>query len=244
MFQEAARSNQQRWIADKRNLAALETLSLAEDSAGDIWEEFGDLAQAQRLRQSAYAHAAALLHADNATAANRNRVRASRVEAVRGLWLMAGDRGDYRAFFENADPSGEQIRAVLAESWTDRANLISTFGTPVTSRLEASRMAIDLSSALATASPSTSNRLGLAHSLQSEGDGLHAAARASSGTESANAYRRSQEQYLEALKILNSLKESGILPSTENPVLVDLTNSLASAGEGLHPRPENAVSHR
>jgi tetratricopeptide (TPR) repeat protein len=76
MFQEAARSSQQRWTANKRNLAALETLSLGEDAAGDIWEEFGDLAQAQRLRESAYAHATAFLHADNAAAANRNRVRA------------------------------------------------------------------------------------------------------------------------------------------------------------------------
>jgi hypothetical protein len=66
---------------------------------------------------------------------------------------------------------------------------------------------------LAAASPSTANRVGLAHSLRPEGDAFCEAARSSSGMESIDAYQHGHDCYFETLKILDSLKQSGKRPS-------------------------------
>jgi len=222
-FEQAARDGDQQWSADKQNLNALETLRLAELGAAFALENLGDHPQALRLREAGYTRAAA----------NRAGSAASRADAVRGLWTIAGDRGDYRPFFENGNPTREQILAALASGWRNRADAIDTFGSSIPSRLEAAGKALELSRQLVAADASAANRLGLAQSLRSEGDAFRAAARCSKGPESISAYQHSRDCYAEALGILTSLKQSGALLSADNGGFITLTNNLADADERL-----------
>jgi hypothetical protein len=233
MFQQSARESAARWSADAHNWGALESLSRAEDGAAATLEQLGDLPQALRLRRSAYTHALTLFHADSTTASNRERLQASRADAVRSLWLTAGETGDYRPLFEIAAPTREQVHAAVAESWTNLADLLTSLANPVAARLDASAKAVDLSRQLTAGSPSAAHRLALARSLRSAGDAFREAAHSASGSESLDAYGRSQECYQEALRILDGLEQSGSLPAAESAALVSVTNHLAGAGERL-----------
>jgi tetratricopeptide (TPR) repeat protein len=217
-FQQAARDSDQQWSADKKNLSTLETLRLAELGAAFTMEALGDLQRALRLRESGYARA---------------RSAAKRADAVRGLWIIAGDRGDYRPFFENGNPTREQILTALADGWRNHAEAMETFGSPIPARLEAAGKALEFTRQLAAADPSAANRLALANSLRLEGDARRAAAHCSKGAESISAYQHSRDSYVEALKILTSLKESGQLPGAGQASLIRLTNHLADAGDRL-----------
>jgi len=214
IFQQAARGSEQEWSADRQNRSALETLRLAEAAASLALEELGDLPQALRVRESSYARLAAL----SPTSGTREQARASRADAVRGLWLIAGERGDYRPFFANAPPTREQVRADLACAWRLQAELRGNFGL---ASVEAAANSVELSRQLVAADPSIANRLELARSLRTEGDALRAAG------------QHDRDSYGEALKILNSLKESRELPSGVSADLIVLTNHLAEAEERL-----------
>jgi hypothetical protein len=242
-FQQAARASEQQWSADSQNLSALETLRLAEGAAAFTLEELGDLPGALRLRESGYGHAVALWKADPGTAGNRDRWRASRADAVRGLWLIAAEGGDYGRFFEKGSPAREQLRADLAYGWRVRAEFIDNFGSSLPWRVEAATNSVALSRQLVATTPSITNRLELARSLLTAGDAIRAAKALSHATEQGAAYLHSRDAYQEGVKILNSLKDSGELPMAGNADLMTLTNNLADAEERLREsRNQHAVS--
>ena len=104
-----------------KNVSALDNLRLSEAWAAFTLEQLGDLPQALRLRESYYARALALMKADPANAHNRTIYRVGQENAVRELSLLdgdkAGDKADYRRFFENGNPTLDEIRAMLARGW-------------------------------------------------------------------------------------------------------------------------------
>lgn len=216
-FEHAARESQQEASADTQNLKALETLRLVRFRADFLRENLGDVA---------------LLKSGNGSAGDRGRSAANREEGVRGRSITVSDRAGYRPLFDSGNPAGAQILA-LAQRWRNRADGMESFGSPIPSRLSASGKALELSRQVAAADPSTANRLGLAHSLRSQGDAFRAAARCSRGAESTSAYQHSRDDYEEALQILTSLKQSGLLPIPEEIDLMRLTNDLTDARERL-----------
>lgn len=216
-------------------MSALETLTLAERGAAFVMEALGDLGQALVLRESTY---------KRMIAANRDRATASRADAVRGLWIVAGDRGNYRSLFE-ANPGQDDILNALAAGWRNHAEAMETFGGPIPSRLEAVGKALELNRRLAVANPSPANRLSLALSLGLEGNAFRAAARFSDEREWILAYQHGRGAYAEASGILTSLKQSGQLSIAGDASLIALTSNLADAGERLREGYEaRAISRR
>lgn len=232
-FQQAARDSQQRWLADKRNVDALDTARLAEFQAAFILESLGDLPQALRLRESCFARSAAMLKYDVGNANHYSILNESRADAVRALWMISAERGDYRPFFSGAAPAREQILADVASSWRSRADLISAYGFPVPHWLEAAGKATEFARKLVAIDSSTVNAVGLARSLRAEGDSLRASARLSKGVEAAAAFRRSRDRYREAARILDALRSSDHMSGGSNAERIALNNNLADIGDRL-----------
>jgi tetratricopeptide (TPR) repeat protein len=234
LFQRAAAESEKLWTSNPKNLSALETLRLSEGWAGFILEELGDFPQSVNSRKSSYTRALALLKSDRGTPANGVHYRVSQAHIVRDLSLLDGDHADYHPYFENGNPTGEEIRAVLAFAWRYRASVMYTAGSPIPSRLQSAQKAVGLSRQLVAHNPSVTNRVLLSESLMEEGDVFIAQARYSEGTEMTSAYQASRDRYAESLGVLNSLKEAGNLPSEQKANLVTVANHLAEAEERVH----------
>jgi hypothetical protein len=220
LLDQATRDSQRQWFGGRQDLSALETLRQATDWAAWTREELGDLPQAMRLRESNLREPA-----DNSPAA--------RAEAVRVRWLMEGERGDYGALFNHLDPGRRQILADLAQSWRNRADLMSQFGDPISSRLEAAGKAVEFGRGL-MAADSAAYRLELGLDLLTQGDAFRAAGRASNGAQSIAAYRSSRTCYNESLQLLDS--------SASPAQIVTVKNNLAEVDERLRDADEQSAA--
>lgn len=223
-FQQAARDSGRQWTAAQEDLAALETLNLAERGAALALERLGDARQAQQLRESSYHRVAAGKGVGSA---------AAQADAVLGLWKLAGDRGDFRPYFKNGKPSNEQLLSILAQGWRNQAEFLGVLGAPVPQALEAAGRAVELSGRSLATGASTESHVGLARSLRTQGDALRIAARCSNGTEALSAHRQSRDAYVEAIRILTALRQSGQLAAAQNADLILASNHLAEAEERL-----------
>jgi hypothetical protein len=152
-------------------------------------------------------------------------VRSSRADAVRLLWLTAGERGDYRALFDGSSPTREQLLANVVDGFQRKSGTMGSLGSAGRS--------VELSRQLATEFPSAANRLLFARSLLFEGDASRAAARFSNGAAQEDAYRHSRDRYLASIEILKSLENSGQLPTGEKATLFTLINHLAENVERM-----------
>lgn len=202
---------------------ALGSLKASESGAAWVLEEVGDRAAALHFAESAYTHA---------TTYGKD-VPSSRADTIRLLWLIAGQSGDYRRFYDGANPSREQILADVAYGWRRRADSMEIFGGPVADRLEAAGRAVELSRRLAAGHASGAEQLGLAFSLRSEGGAFRSAARFSTGSESVAAYQRSRALYQESFEILQSFRNSDRLSGAGKALMFTLANDLADNAERL-----------
>ncbi|WP_321472173.1 serine/threonine-protein kinase [uncultured Paludibaculum sp.] len=232
-FQQAARDSGRQWSAGWEDLSALETLRLAERGAAFALERLGDVRQAQLFRDSSHQRAAE---------GKGGELSADHADAVLGLWKLAGERGDYRPYFQNATPSNEQLQAVLAQGWRNQAEFLGVLGGPIPLALEAAGHALELSRRSVATRSSAENRLGLARSLQAQGDVFRAAARSTRGPEALSSYQHSHDAYVEALQILTALQQSGQLVTARRGNLIVSSNDLIDAGERLRIARDQRVS--
>ena len=237
LFQHAISESEKLWSSDPKNLSALETLRVSEDRAAFMLEHLGDIPQALHLREAFYAQSAALLKVNPADARARTLHRYGQENAARELSLLegdrAGDKADYRRFFDNDHPTLDDIRGMLVRGWRYQSMQLSQFGSPIPPRLEAAKQAVTLSRELVKSNPSTDNRVLLASSLMEQGDALDAQAHYSVPSEKISVYHDSRDCFNESLGILNSLKEAGKLPSAEEYRRPIVIVSLAGLEERL-----------
>ena len=223
MFRKSAVGSEQQLLSDRKNVAALRNLGTMERYSAYVLEKLGDLREALRVLESAHSRALGVLNSDPGTTANIEAFETSRANAVRMLWLLEGERGDYRAFFENRKPASEDIRAALAKGWQEHAAFLGYLGGPTEKRMEAAKNAVALSRQLVAERRSAAHLILLAHSLEMAGDASFAA----------GAFRQSQDDYLEARAALNDAKESGPLPSLERTLMATLETMIAGNEERL-----------
>jgi serine/threonine protein kinase/tetratricopeptide (TPR) repeat protein len=181
-------------------------------------------------REAIYGFKQAARDGEQQWSANKQNLNAQETIRLANFWgsLVPEDVG--------GDPSAPGLdggNAASADRWRNRADAMDTFASPIPLRLQATRKAVALSRQLVGANASTADRLRLAQSLRSEGDAFRAAARCSKGAESISGYHHSRDSYVEALKILTSLKQSGQLPIAGKAGLITVTNNLADAEERL-----------
>jgi hypothetical protein len=233
MFRRSAKESERLWSADKENLDALKTLTAAESWIAFTLEELGDLPHALGCREASFARAVALYHSDPANPAYHSDYVLSQREAVRAMWISAGNAGDYRSFYGDRRPTQDALSSTLAQGWRYHEGLMAAFGSPLSARLDATAKAVELSRQSLARQPSAINRVILAQSLQVSGVVYDVMAHAAIGAERISGYRRSRDFFAQALEILNSVKQSGDLPEWGRSSLVKVTNQLAEIDERL-----------
>ena len=233
MFLRSAADSEKTWNSDRKNLSALASLQISEAYAAFTLEMLGDISASLQYYERSFARGNLLLQSDRVTAANQEYFRKSKLMAVRVLWIVSSGKGDFRPFFENANPTDGEIRAVLAAGWTTYAGAMKTFASPLGPRLDAARTALDQNRRLVADHPSGANRFLLAECLRIIGDVHFELARPAAGQEKRSNYQRSLEYYSEAHALLNSLKESGEFPKDQHIFHGVVKNYLAEVEDRL-----------